>query len=108
MGAEGHKLKTLSHFFYKEYLVDKIQETMKRSLKIIFVFSLYTLMCSGVLVIAIRESTRQPIGLLVVSMALTPALVAIFGGLPVNFLEEKFKKTVDNNLTANMEKKKAE
>ena len=46
-------------------------------------------MCSGVLVIAIRESTRQPIGLLVVSMALTPVIVAIFGGLPVNFLEKK-------------------
>ena len=48
-------------------------------------------MCSGVLVIAIRESTRQPIGLLVVSMALTPVIVAIFGGLPVNFLEKKFR-----------------
>ena len=61
---------------------------MKRSLKIIFSLSVYTLMCSGVLIIAIRESTRQPIGLLVVSMALTPALVAIFGGLPVNILED--------------------
>ena len=60
---------------------------MKRSLKIIFIFSLYTLMCVGVLVMAVRESTRQPIGLLAVSMALTPVLVAIFGGLSVNFLE---------------------
>ena len=76
---------------------------MKRSLKMIFIFSLYTLMCSGVLAIAIRESTRQPIGLLVVSMALTPALVAIFGGLPVNFLEEKFKVKLDNNSTADEE-----
>ena len=76
---------------------------MKRSLKIIFIFSLYTLMCSGALAIAIRESTRQPIGLLVVSMALTPALVAIFGGLPVNFLEEKFKMRLDKNSTANEE-----
>ena len=76
---------------------------MKRSLKMIFIFSLYTLMCSGVLAIAIRESTRQPIGLLVVSMALTPALVAIFGGLPVNFLEEKFKMRLDKNSTANEE-----
>ena len=58
---------------------------MKRSLKILSIFSLYTLICSGVLAVAIRESTRQPIGLLVVSMALPPALVAIFGGLPVNF-----------------------
>ena len=79
---------------------------MKRSLKMIFIFSLYTLMCSGVLAIAIRESTRQPIGLLVVSMALTPALVAIFGGLPVNFLEEKFKMKPYNNSTAHEEVKR--
>ena len=78
---------------------------MKRSLKIIFIFSLYTLMCSGVLVIAIRESTRQPIGLLVVSMALTPALVAIFGGLPVNFLEGKLKVRLGDSSTKNEEAK---
>ena len=80
---------------------------MKRSLKIIFIFSLYTLMCSGVLIIAIRESTRQPIGLLVVSMALTPALVAIFGGLPINFLEEKFKMKLDSNSSAREEVKRS-
>ena len=74
---------------------------MKRSLKMIFIFSLYTLMCSGVLAIAIRESTRQPIGLLVVSMALTPVLVAIFGGLPVNFLEEKLNMNNDSSSTTN-------
>ena len=74
---------------------------MKRSLKMIFIFSLYTLMCSGVLAIAIRESTRQPIGLLVVSMALTPVLVAIFGGLPVNFLEEKLNMSHDSGSTTN-------
>ena len=74
---------------------------MKRSFKMIFIFSLYTLMCSGVLVIAIHESTRQPIGLLVVSMALTPVLVAIFGGLPVNFLEEKFRMMNDISSTTN-------
>ena len=67
----------------------------------IFIFSLYTLMCSGVLVIAIQESTQQPIGLLVVSMALTPVLVAIFGGLPVNFLEEKFRMMNDISSTTN-------
>ena len=78
---------------------------MKRSLKIIFIFSLYTLMCSGVLVIAIRESTRQPIGLLVVSMALTPALVAIFGGLPVNYLEGSFKVRLGNSSATNDETK---
>ena len=81
---------------------------MKQSLKIIFIFSLYTLMCSGVLIIANRESTRQPIGLLVVSMALTPALVAIFGGLPVNFLEGKFKMNGNKSSAANEENKKAD
>ena len=76
---------------------------MKRSLKIIFIFSLYTLMCSGVLVIAIQESTRQPIGLLVVSMALTPVIVAIFGGLPLNFIEEKLNMNRDSSSTTNEE-----
>ena len=76
---------------------------MKRSFKIIFIFSLYTLMCSGVFVVAIRESTRQPIGLLVVSMALTPVLVAILGGLPVNFLKEKLNMNHDSSSTTNDE-----
>ena len=74
---------------------------MKLSFKIIFILSLYTLMCSGVFVVAIRESTRQPIGLLVVSMALTPVLIAIIGGLPVNFLEEKFRMMNDISSTTN-------
>ena len=74
---------------------------MKRSFKIIFIFSLYTLMCSGVFVVAILESTQQPIGLLVVSMALTPVLVAIFGGLPVNFLEEKLNMNHNSSSTTN-------
>ena len=99
-------LKTPSHpSFTTIILSTKTQEIMKHSLKIIFIFSLYTLMCSGVLVIAIRESTRQPIGLLVVSMALTPALVAIFGGLPVNFLEGKLKVRLGNSSTKNEEAK---
>ena len=76
---------------------------MKRSLKIIFSLSLYTLICGGVLVIAIRESSSQPIGLLVVSMALTPLLVAIFGGLPVNLLEKKFNTRRVNSSTSNEE-----
>ena len=81
---------------------------MKRSLKIIFSLSLYTLMCGGVLVIAIRESSRQPIGLLIVSMALTPALVAIFGGLPVNLLENKFNVKPVSSSTLNEEIEKAD
>jgi len=74
---------------------------MKLSFKIIFILSLYTLMCSGVFVVAILESTQQPIGLLVVSMALTPVLIAIIGGLPVNFLEEKFRMMNDISSTTN-------
>ena len=58
-------------------------------------------MCGGVLFIAIRESSTQPIGLLLVSMALTPAFVAIFGGLPVNFLEEKLNMNHDSSSTTN-------
>ena len=81
---------------------------MKRSFKIIFSLSLYTLICGGVLVIAIRESSSQPIGLLVVSMALTPVLVAIFGGLPVNLLEKKFKIKRVNSSTSNEEIDKAD
>ena len=62
-------------------------------------------MCSGVLIIAIRESTQQPIDLLVVSMALTPILVAIIGGLPVNCLEQKFSMMHDISSTTNEENK---
>ena len=89
--------------FLQKVFANKTKRIMKRSLKIIFIFSLYTLMCSGVLIIAIRESTRQPIGLLVVSMTLTPVLVAIFGGLPVDFLEKKFSMKRDSRSTANEE-----
>ena len=74
---------------------------MKRSFKIIFIFSLYALMCSGVFVVAIHESTQQPIGLLVVSMALTPVLIAIISGLPVNFLEKNFRMINDISSTTN-------
>jgi hypothetical protein len=58
-------------------------------------------MCSGVFVVAILESTQQPIGLLVVSMALTPVLIAIIGGLPVNFLEEQFRMINNISSTTN-------
>ena len=67
----------------------------------IFIFSLYTLMCSGVFVVAIHESTQQPIGFLVVIMALTPVLVAIFGGLPVNIFREKLNMNHDSSSTTN-------
>ena len=73
----------------------------------IFIFSLYTLMCSGVFVVAIHESTRQPIGLLVVSMALTPVLIAIIGGLPINCLEQKSSMMHDISSTTNEENKQS-
>ena len=43
--------------------------------------------------------------IIVVSMALTPAIVAIFGGLPVNFLEGKFKVRLGNSSSTNDETK---
>ena len=77
-------------------------------MKIVFILTLYALMCSGVFIIAIRESTRQPIGLLVVSMALTPFLVAIFSGLPVDFLKAKFLVKHDNASIMNEQAKKTD
>ena len=69
---------------------------MKSYMKIIFILSLYTLMCSGVLLIATRESTSQPMGLLVIAMVTTPIIVSIFGGLPIDFIKQKFYKKQDN------------
>ena len=63
---------------------------MKSSLKIIFVLTVYILMCSGVLFVATHESTSQPIGLLVLAMVMTPVLVSIYGGLPIDFIKQKY------------------
>ena len=59
---------------------------MKISLKIILFATLYILMCVGVLVLATQQSIPQPIGLLVVAMVMTPVIVSVCGGLPVDFM----------------------
>ena len=56
----------------------------------------YILICGGALVQAVRESTKQPIGLLVAAMAMTPVIVSIYGGLPVDFMKVNFSKVRDD------------
>ena len=65
---------------------------MKNRVKIIFFFVLYVLMCLGILVLAARESIPQPTGLLVVAMVMTPIIVSVCGGLPVDFMKPKLDK----------------
>ena len=43
-------------------------------------------MCVGVLILARRESTIQPIGLLIVAMVFTPLIISIVGGLRLDSL----------------------
>ena len=62
---------------------------MKTSLKIILFATLYLLMCVGVLVLATQQSIPQPIGLLVVAMVMTPVIVSVCGGLPIDFMSLK-------------------
>ena len=58
-------------------------------MKIILFATLYLLMCAGVLVLATQQSIPQPIGLLVVAMVMTPVIVSVCGGLPVDFMRVK-------------------
>ena len=53
-------------------------------------------MCSSVLLIATRESTIQPIGLLVIAMVMTPIVVSIFGGMPVDVVKKTLNKKQDD------------
>ena len=53
-------------------------------------------MCSSVLLIATRESTIQPIRLLLIAMVMTPIIVSIFGGLPVDIMKQTFYKEQDD------------
>ena len=46
----------------------------------------YISMCVGVLILARRESTIQPIGLLIVAMVFTPLIISIVGGLRLDSL----------------------
>lgn len=69
---------------------------MKSSLKAIMFYIFYILICGGALAQAARESTKQPIGLLVAAMAMTPVIVSIYGGLPVDFMKVNFSKVRDD------------
>ncbi|MCB4377947.1 hypothetical protein [Synechococcus sp. MU1650] len=69
---------------------------MKSSLKAIMFYIFYILICGGALAQAVRESTKQPIGLLVAAMAMTPVIVSIYGGLPVDFMKVNFSKVRDD------------
>ena len=62
---------------------------MKISFKIILFATLYVLICVGVLVLASQQSIPQPIGLLVVAMVMTPIVVSVCGGLPLDFMSPK-------------------
>ena len=53
-------------------------------------------MCGGALAQAVHESTKQPIGLLVFAMVMTPIIVSICGGLPVDFMKVNFNNARDN------------
>ena len=55
-------------------------------MKIALFATLYILMCAGVLVLGAQQSIPQPIGLLVVAMVMTPVIVSVCGGLPVDFM----------------------
>ena len=46
----------------------------------------YISMCVGVLILARRESTIQPIGLLIIAMVFTPLIISIVGGLRLDSL----------------------
>ena len=58
-------------------------------MKITLFATLYILMCAGVLVLGAQQSIPQPIGLLVVAMVMTPVIVSVCGGLPVDFVSAK-------------------
>ena len=52
-----------------------------------FLFSTaYISMCVGVFILSRRESTIQPIGLLIVAMVFTPLIISIVGGLRLDSL----------------------
>ena len=59
---------------------------MKITLKsTLFIFS-YIIICFGLLVFAEFQSTQQPIGLILVAMVMSPFIISICGGLPIDCL----------------------
>ncbi|QNI52948.1 putative membrane protein [Synechococcus sp. BIOS-E4-1] len=61
-------------------------------LKPFLIALLYVSSCVLALLQATRESTPQPIGLLIVAMVMTPVLVSIIAGLPVNCMSFQSKQ----------------
>ena len=61
-------------------------------LKPLLISLLYLISCVLALFQASRESTPQPIGLLIVAMVMTPVLVSIIAGLPVNCMSFQSKQ----------------
>ncbi|MAF41538.1 MAG: hypothetical protein CL859_06740 [Cyanobium sp. ARS6] len=61
-------------------------------LKPFLISLLYLISCALALFQASRESTPQPIGLLIVAMVMTPVLVSIIAGLPVNCMSFQSKQ----------------
>lgn len=61
-------------------------------LKPFLIALLYVSSCVLALLQATRESTPQPIGLLIVAMVMTPVLVSIIAGLPVNCMSLQSKQ----------------
>ena len=53
-------------------------------LKPVLISLLYVSSCVLALLQATRESTPQPLGLLIVAMVMAPILVSIIAGLPIN------------------------
>ena len=66
--------------------------TNAQVLKPFLISLLYVSSCVLALLQAMRESTPQPIGLLIVVMVMTPVLVSIIAGLPVNCMSFQNKQ----------------
>ena len=61
---------------------------MKVSFRSLLFLAIYIIVCTGVLVLSSRQSIPQPTGLLVVAMVVTPLIVSICGGLPIDCLRK--------------------
>ena len=60
---------------------------MNTSFKSLLFLLGYVVICLGILVLAKRESSPQPVGLLLVAMATTPLIISICGGLPTDCIK---------------------
>ena len=67
---------------------EKHEWRMKVSFRSLLFLTIYIIVCTGVLVLSSRQSIPQPTGLLVVAMVVTPLIVSICGGLPIDCLRK--------------------